>query len=55
MIEDTAFLNPKEWSGLKQGTDGYPMKNDEGDYCIAGETSDDYDATHIELYGVNIQ
>ena len=54
MIEDTALLSIKSWSGMKQGDDGYPMKNNEGDYCIAGKNADDYDATHIEIYGINI-
>ena len=54
MIEDTALLSIKSWSGMKQGNDGYPMKNNEGDYCIAGKNADDYDSTHIELYGIRI-
>ncbi len=44
------------WSGMLQGTDGYPIKDKEyGTYYIAGGKNGDLKATAIEFYGVKTQ
>jgi hypothetical protein len=34
---DVAYLVPINWSGIKQGKDGYPKKNKDGEYLIGGD------------------
>ncbi len=54
--KDGASLYKSVWSGLLDGTDGYPTKDKEGFYYIAnGGINGDFKATAIEFYGVKTQ
>jgi hypothetical protein len=33
---DAVYLKDNYWSGMKQGKDGYPKKNKDGVFLIAG-------------------
>ena len=35
-FDDFDMLNGVWWTGMKQGTDGYPVKDQDGDYHVAG-------------------
>jgi len=37
---------------VKLGTDGYPIKNQQGHYCIAGGQDHEFKATGLEIYGI---
>lgn len=34
--QDYIYLYGSDWSGMEQGIDGYPVKNQKGSYFIAG-------------------
>ena len=49
-------MDISNWSGILVGTDGYPTKDEDDQYLIAGEDKDeDFKATAIEFYGVKTQ
>ena len=39
---------------MKQGKDGYPKKNKDGDFLIGGGDSHLFRVTKIEIFGANI-
>ncbi len=49
---DSACLNSDLWFGVKHPSCGYPNRNKEGWYCIAGGKDQHFKATAIEFYGV---
>ena len=50
---DVACLRSPDWSGLKKGTDGYPIKDAKyGTTYIGGSNCGSFKATDIEIYGV---
>ncbi len=52
-FNDYAFLKNDNWSGILQGTDGYPNKVDYfKSYCIGGGKEHHFTATSIEFYGI---
>ena len=49
-------MSGQHWSGLKVGSDGYPMKDGYDGYFIAGGSEDEvFKAIAIEFYGVKTQ
>ncbi len=48
---DFASLDYKKKS-VKQGSDGYPIKDQQGHYCIAGGQDHEFKATALEIYGI---
>ena len=48
-------MNSLSWTGILVGTDGYPMEDEDGDYCIGGGKDRYLKATAIEFYGVKTQ
>ena len=49
---DYLCLYSPPWSGILEGIDGYPIKNNFGYYCIAGGNESMFKAIAIEFYGV---
>ncbi len=50
------FLDKEDWSGILVGTDGYPTKDNNDYYYIAGgDENERFKATAIEFYGVDSQ
>ena len=50
---DAACFDSVLWSGVQQGTDGYPAYDDEYDsHFIGGGQEAEFKATAIEIYGV---
>ena len=52
---DVVCLSSSVWSDILVGNDGYPIKNNFGDYCIGGGKDANFKAKAIEFYGVNTQ
>ena len=52
---DYARLSSPYWSGMQQGTNGYPRKHQSGQYYIWDGYDEYFDAIAIEFYGVKIQ
>ena len=48
---DIAYLHSSSWSGMLVGTDGYPVKDEAGNYCIGSKTLS-FKPTAIEFYGI---
>ncbi len=51
---DFVLLNGNYWFGMEQGNDGYPMKDEGGDFLIGGGQYPLFRATKIEIFGANI-
>ena len=54
--KDYANLNPTNWLGAQQGTDGYPKQDKNLRwFCIGGGEDSNFKPSALELYGVNMQ
>ena len=53
--DDSIFLSRNDWSGIKQGTDGYPAYDEKyWCYCIAGGGHTSFKAAALEISGVKL-
>ena len=48
-------MSCSHWSGILVGTEGFPTKDEDGYYYIAGGKDVYFKATAIEFYGVKKQ
>ena len=53
-INDSAGLGQDYWQGIKVDLDGYPFKNVNSVYFIAGGNETYYKSQQVEFFGVNI-
>ena len=52
---DIAYFNSSDWSGMLQGTDGYPIKKGSNYNIAGGKKHEFFKATAVEFYGVRTQ